>query len=169
MLHKRSKSLVSWRGLSVSGSDMTFIRWMIFMFLLIASEIWLEELEELQKELSSLSKLPSAEALALTGTFISLLTSPTAWGNAESRPFLCSLTESIKFCLACKQPDTGGRYLSSCAASRASFRSALNKPSCLQDTDLALCLKIHWLVLQTPRTRTQSATENERDYSANQA
>lgn len=74
---------------------MSFIRWMIFRFLLIASEVWsgaITLLEELRKKLSSLSKeLPSAEALALMGTFISLLTSPTARDNAEGRLFLRSL------------------------------------------------------------------------------
>lgn len=48
------------------------------------------------------------------GMFISLLTSPTAQGNAQSRLFLHSLRASIKFCLACKQPDSGGRFLSPC-------------------------------------------------------
>ena len=61
---------------------MSFIRWMVFRLLLIASEVWSRTktlLEELRKKFSSLSKeLPSTEALVLMGTFISLLTSPTA-------------------------------------------------------------------------------------------
>ena len=72
--------MASWRSLSVSRSDMSFTRWMIFRLLLIASEVWsrtLTLLEELRIKLSSLPKeLPSAQTLDLVGVFVSLKLAP---------------------------------------------------------------------------------------------
>lgn len=97
---------------------MSFIGWMIFRFLLIASDVWsgaITQLEQIRKMLSSISKeLPSTEASGPLGIFIPILATPIAQGTAESRSYLCSLRTSIKLCLACKQSDTGGRFLRPC-------------------------------------------------------
>lgn len=104
-------------------SDVSFIRWMIFRFLLIASEVWRRAktlLEELGKKLSSLSKeLQSTEALALMDASIMLLPVPLHEAMQKEECSVLPSEHAFRFVLDWRK---NFKPLS-CTASTTSFRS----------------------------------------------